>query len=285
MPLVIHIGFGKTGTTAIQDFFFHHRGALAKAGFLYPEIGLRGTGHHDLAQLSAKELTPILRSHYRTIAHQLKDNPNRSVILSSEFFCFMHPNYIRQVAEIFEGEQVKILFYVRPQISLVESTYMQFQKVGKDYHGDIGRFFSFHRQAFDFFARIAPWVENFGEEAILARLFDRRIIGEDVRADITKLLGVDSIIEIGDVEKSNISLLPEYSKLVTHIDELCPSTKSRQAIMDELLSLSSRVAKTPGFSLLDDELKRGIIEHYTESNSLFAERFLDDQQAFLLLAH
>ena len=283
MTLFIHIGFGKTGTTAIQDFFFHHRDDLAKASLIYPQTGLRGTGHHDLAELGLRELRPIVKSHWRTIAQQLKEKPNQSVLLSSENFCFMHPDCIREMSELFEGQRVKILFYIRPQVPLVESTYLHWQVTNLDYRGEIGRFFFWHHEAFDFEARIAPWVENFGEEAILARLYDKRITGEDVRADLLELLGMRGVIEVGDLEKSNTSLLPEYSNLVALIDELSPIAKSRQAIIEELLQLSRRSKKTPGFSLIDDELKRGITELYAASNRRFAERFLDEQQSAIIL--
>lgn len=200
MPLFIHIGIGKTGTTAIQDFFFSHRVVLGKAGLTYPEAGLRGTGHHALAELGATQLSQTIESNFFLIAEQLQNNQECSILISSENFCFMNPSYIHQMAEIFKEQHVKILFYVRTQVRLVESTYLQFQKFGHDYKGNIGSFFLQNRTAWDFNIRIAPWVNSFGEQAIMPRLFDKRIIGKDVRADFLSLLGIRGLIEEGDVE-------------------------------------------------------------------------------------
>jgi hypothetical protein len=43
--LVLHVGPHKTGSTAVQDFFFHHRAELAEFGFWYPAHALFGSQH------------------------------------------------------------------------------------------------------------------------------------------------------------------------------------------------------------------------------------------------
>lgn len=49
MRWIVHIGAPKTGSTAIQRFLFEHRAQLPAHGVQYPDINLRGYGHHDLA--------------------------------------------------------------------------------------------------------------------------------------------------------------------------------------------------------------------------------------------
>ena len=283
--LYIHIGIGKTGTSSIQDFCFNNRGELQNAGWLYPETGLHGTGHHALAELEVKKVSSTNKNNFSKIAQQLGIKSDRSILLSSENFCFLDPDYTDNMAEIIKGDwQVKIIFYVRHQIQLLESIYLQFQKVGDDYKGKIENFFLQLRNEFDFNKIIAPWVNNFGEEAIIARLFDKRIIGEDVKADFLKILGIGDVIEVRNMEKLNLSLLPEYSKLVTLIDEITPKIQGRQAIIEELLLLSRKFKKSSDFSLINDDLKRDISEYYANSNHRFAERFLDEHQSSLFLS-
>ena len=47
--LYLHIGMGKTGTTALQDFFAHNRQALGEMGISYPERGTMSNAHHLLS--------------------------------------------------------------------------------------------------------------------------------------------------------------------------------------------------------------------------------------------
>jgi hypothetical protein len=50
MPTVyLHIGYPKTGTTLLQNYFAQNRGVLRQKGILCPPIGTSWTGHHVLA--------------------------------------------------------------------------------------------------------------------------------------------------------------------------------------------------------------------------------------------
>ena len=62
----MHIGFGKTGTTSIQDYLFFNR-KIRKSDFNYPEIGLRGSGHHDLATLGKDEFSDVENGLYAAL--------------------------------------------------------------------------------------------------------------------------------------------------------------------------------------------------------------------------
>ena len=39
--LYLHIGMGKTGTTALQHFFWDNRDILAAKGICYPKVGIQ----------------------------------------------------------------------------------------------------------------------------------------------------------------------------------------------------------------------------------------------------
>ena len=46
--LILHIGMGKTGTSALQDFFWENRARLKKSGLCYPKYGAVSHAHHLL---------------------------------------------------------------------------------------------------------------------------------------------------------------------------------------------------------------------------------------------
>ncbi len=47
--LYLHIGMGKTGTTALQNFFWENRKALASHDICYPKRGTMANAHHLLS--------------------------------------------------------------------------------------------------------------------------------------------------------------------------------------------------------------------------------------------
>ena len=282
MTLFIHIGFGKTGTTAIQDFLFANRNQLLENRLIYPETGLEGSGHHGLSPLGCQSLSDDLQKAYRFLCDQLNANSQSSMLLSSENYSFMHKDCIRHLGNLFAKQNVNIIFYVRSQPRLIESTYLQWQKVGVDYLGSIDRFFQVHQEAFDFMVRIEPWIEAFGEDSIRVRLYDERIIGKDVRVDFLRLIGIGEEVEVGAYDSRNSSLLLEFSKLVNCFDALSPVTEVREHFINELLDISNKLKPATYGSLISDSLRAKIIETYKVSNLRFANRFLNNEEGRLL---
>ena len=282
MTLYIHIGFGKTGTTAIQDFFFENRDTLLRSGLLYPENGLSGTGHHKLAILEQKTPPVEVERQCQILRHLVNANSTHSTLISSENFCFMYPSYIQRIASLLQGCEVKIIFYIRSQPHLIESTFLEAQKVGRDHLGTVEKFFSVHHASFDFLTRIKPWAEAFGEENIQARLYDKRVFGTDIRTDFLRFIGMAEVIEVGKYQTSNGSLISDFSNLANIFDDSHPRAGSRQLFINELLTLSQRFKAHASKPLIDDEFKARIIEIYKDSNAEFAKRFLGSEQGRLL---
>ena len=52
--LILHIGMGKTGTTALQEAFWANRDVLARAGITYPDIGVDAGAHHKITPFKPK---------------------------------------------------------------------------------------------------------------------------------------------------------------------------------------------------------------------------------------
>ncbi|MFM8329186.1 MAG: hypothetical protein ACKN80_02965, partial [Actinomycetales bacterium] len=90
--LIIHVGFHKSGTTALQESFHLNRKELEKHGVSYPEFGHKA--HHRLAwSLSQKpwgwakrggelESTKL----WEKAAAFIEKDKAQTVIISSEFF-------------------------------------------------------------------------------------------------------------------------------------------------------------------------------------------------------
>lgn len=279
--IFLHIGFGKTGTTSIQTYFSKKRADLLHQGFLYPETGISVGGHHLLAPLGEENITGNTRNLYDKLKQEISNNNAQKIIISSENYVFARHSFIKDLMHEFSEFDVTIIFYARRQESLIESTFLQWQKIGDDYQGSLENFFQKHKRSFDFTELIAPWENCFGEDAIIARIYDKKVIGDNVCRDIASILGIQELAFESE-KKENISLRPEFSSLVGLIDAAGIDKANRTKIITELIRLSEHfdsVKKTP---MISAELRKEIFNYYQKSNQVFSDKYLDPEHAAIL---
>ena len=134
--LIIHPGFHKSGTTALQESFALNRQLLREEGILYPPIGTKA--HHRVAwALTQKpwgwskrggEKTPPKT--WEKMVDRIKSAKEETVILSSEFFSELDGEKIRKVRSDIKGRDIQVLFTLRPLAKLLPSSYQQYLKYG-----------------------------------------------------------------------------------------------------------------------------------------------------------
>ncbi len=226
-----------------------------------------------LAPLGASCLNEVTDALYDRLMHEISESSSEKIIVSSENLTFAKPAFIMEMAERFVGFDVNVIFYIREQVQLVESVFLHWQKVGDNYQGAIESFFKTHKYSFDFMRNIAPWVECFGENAIISRLYEKTLIGDDVCRDIASVLG---LVMLDDVKggRENISLRPEFSSLVGLIDDNGICKERRDQIIVELLRLSEQFDAVAKASITSDQLRHEIAQFYFHSNLEFARKYL-----------
>jgi hypothetical protein len=134
--LVIHPGFHKSGTTALQESFAINRELLKENGILYPPIGTKA--HHRVAwALTQKPWGWSKRGGERTperfwnrMADRINSAKEETAILSSEFFSELDGERIRKIRTEIKGRDIQILFTLRPLAKLLPSSYQQYLKYG-----------------------------------------------------------------------------------------------------------------------------------------------------------
>lgn len=267
MNVIIHIGFGKTGTTSIQDELSKKEEVLGKKCWLYPRSGRVGTGHHVLAPLGTH--FDEVKHEFESLKSELHRNLECDVVISSEFLSYAKKDFVKALLDCFPLEaSFRIIFYVREQVSLIESTYLQFQKMGYPYCNNILEFYQQHRPSFKYIDRLKLWVEIFGRDSVEIYLFDKHVIGDDVRAHFFSLMSL-SESDIGGMseEFSNLSILPEFSDLVRLIDEsVNMDSDTRIKIINELLSSTKQFKACSNKKLIGPLLESEIRKYYYDSN-------------------
>lgn len=282
MTLFIHIGIGKTGTTAIQDCLYADRTLLQSQGFVYPETGLKGTGHHGLAPIGYTEGSPTIERAWQTICQSARESAQH-IVLSSENLSYITATHAQNCFSWLKGLDVKIIFYVRNQVSLIQSSYPQFQKIGAEYPRGIEKFWELQPNSFDFYKLITPWVEAFGAESIIVQLYNPQVIGANIYQHFCNLIGAPYSGQNTVPVKTNHSLLPYFSRLIEKIDRVPMASLERNLIINEFLVCSQILKKSSGIRLIDHHFSKKIMAYYLASNQKMADTFMSRVQANLFL--
>lgn len=177
----LHIGRGKTGTTAIQRFCSRNRDALAAQGIRYVHAGDdgRGVGHQELAQSFLPtipewmEVSDRVHDIQRATTDELSCATDPAFLISSENLTLVDPSLVKKYFnDLWGAVSFHIIFFSRSQDELVESQYNQLVK----WSGETASFAQFianpHLEELDYEALIAPWSACFGASNIIARVYD-----------------------------------------------------------------------------------------------------------------
>lgn len=281
MTVFIHIGIGKTGTTAIQDSLYENISNLESENIIYPSIGLNGTGHHNLCPPGYEEGNEEISQFWRSLCEKFHSNPDHDFVISSENFIYATQKHLGMIFRHLSKLDIKVIIYVRQQTPLIESTYLQWQKMTSGYVSGIENFWKFNRAGFNYMRLISPWQNAFGSENIIARLFHPQIIGADVCHDFYKI--INSQILPKKLQSSNESILPEFSRLIEKLDRINLDDTNRRLIVNDLLVCSRILKKSSRVKLIDSRMGQAIVNFYSDSNQIFADKFLSRDQAELFL--
>jgi hypothetical protein len=173
--LYLHIGRGKTGTSALQKTLSKSRSALFQQGIKYLKAGDNGGGHLQFARSFIRHSPEYGNS--KNCRDQVI-NEIRSIsstaLLSSEHFEVAN---VADLKEFFSRHlphvAVKIIYFVRSQDELAESQYNQMVKVGREFRS-FDDFITDKLEGFDFAAVADLWATHFGESNIICRVYDAR---------------------------------------------------------------------------------------------------------------
>jgi hypothetical protein len=134
--LILHVGFHKSGTSALQESFSAQRAELKALGIWYPDIGRKA--HHRIAwALTQKpwgwktrggQTTPF--RHFTSLVRKINSSKHQKLLLSSEFFSELTIDQIQKIAENVKNREIKILFTLRPLVKVLSSSYQQYLKYG-----------------------------------------------------------------------------------------------------------------------------------------------------------
>lgn len=273
----LHVGIGKTGTTALQKNLFKTRQANSSKYF-YPNIGIQDAGHRQLAKENQKKIPENIRKMYQLIINNFKRVNTPNMIISSEFLYTMKPGFIKELSEIFNKFDTKIIFSIRNQLDLIPSVFLEWVKDGLDYENTINSFYESHKESFDFEGKASVWIKYFGEQALIFKLYDKNLIKENITLDFLNSININNCSGFSNADY-NPSILPEFAKFLTFLDKWQVKKQTRYKLVKRLIFLSSKFKNSSKSKILNKKLKQRIIKNHRESNIRIANKYLNDIEA------
>ena len=227
--LLVHVGEGKTGSSAIQRMLYVNKDALAGAGIRYLGLMLdkateRRFPWQDVSSIeqfhrlppdqAVEELGQVLSAAVDAAAR----DGIHTLVWSNESLCSRSATTIRALRGL-DGTRVElaIVAYLRRPDRWAQSAYLQWGIKHKTYPGPLQDFATWiGRQRLQLAPRVRAWRDAFGRR-VSVRNYDAI---DDVTRDFAGLLGVDAAGLV--VERRNLPLAPAELALRALFNQRAP---------------------------------------------------------------
>jgi len=203
LPLILHIGFHKTGSTALQEFFERERDNLSGRNIVVPKGLSSWLGHPELSWICQADRLPWqdrdydskdVLEHYRPYL-ELSRSAQTTVILSSEEFCRLEFRFqtMAAVNQILGDYRPIVVGYFRNPMAFLLSRYRHEVQNGHEFRSlrdfllDVGNLLS---AKFDF--RCQMW-DDLLDGRCLFRNYDLLDPSSSIVDNFFSLIGVNDI--------------------------------------------------------------------------------------------
>lgn len=290
--LIIHIGAHKTGSTAIQKFFFdYHKYFEENYELVYPvkdqvEPAYGYWGHHYLTWYFSPPPPEgeilvdlnILKMAFQSFMNVVSKN-KKYVLISSEDLIWNNKKeeFITHVKGFFD--EIIVIMYVRKQVEAALSLY-QTGVVNHGYTKSFNEWFDEAKILFDYYAIANCW-ENLGCKVIVKPFIRDKFESKDVILDflntvsqiIERKISVPSEYKPNSI-RVNISV-PDFITMMIRYSNSQPSKDKVVPVLREFgLKLIELMPDLPKHDFVPASVKKNILEVYKESNRLLCEKYL-----------
>ncbi|GAB5450762.1 MAG: hypothetical protein Hals2KO_10900 [Halioglobus sp.] len=283
MKVYIHIGWPKTGTSAIQSHIFVNRGWFESRGVLIPKTGYAsGLGHAFLAgadslptATTGDSESPGSTGLFEQLAEELKRNSDKgfhSALISSEGLALVDDAIIEQAHEHLGAHEVTLLAYVRDQLALYQSaTLQEFETLlntpAERFYGS-GFVPPAKLQNYDFAATLSRWSTLFGDNLkIRVRLYQRDLLkNQNVVFDFLDCLDLEPDDSFWLSKKNVNHSLDMNAAAILLIAREAGMPKSGMLRLSRALSTVAATDFRSIRQFLNDGDRQFLRQHFDESN-------------------
>ena len=225
--IYLHIGRGKTGTTALRRHLARYADILAGHGIFYPGAAgaARGIGHDIFGKAFITERPFYMVPPQNTeqvlleLAEEIRTADAPKILLLSEQLEMADPARVRAYLDgLGKRFDYRIVFFLRSQDELVESEFNQLVR----FSSKAGTLADYAKTLFngDFHATAIAWADVFGADSLTCPVYDAR--HPRVLAQVMGALGAeDALTDLPELPASNRSVSFQALtaiRLLHHID-------------------------------------------------------------------
>ncbi len=296
--IYIHIGFMKTGTSAIQSFINANKEFLENEGFYFPKVNLEAMNYLGFSLLD--EIPPRIHQKktikreelYKNLKTEINNSKFNKIILTTEAYSLMSTNLFlgdkapEMLSKLLNEDnfRLKIIAFIRRQDEYLESQYNQHVKTHdfwKLYTKDITSFYEEKKDLLNFNTIINSWAKYFGEKNILLNVYDKK---NDIIADFLDLLNIATkpnkeSKKILINKKLNFKAL-EFMRLANNF-EIKKDTAAENYKLLELIE-NALGNDNEYYQLLNTEQAKGIMEEHLTENKILANKYLNNNITWCL---
>jgi hypothetical protein len=275
MKIIIHIGWHKTGTTAVQAFLKKNNEKLIHENKLYYATeGLVNFAHHHIAwALKGINKPPLAKLNSTNVSILIKQAIEsakklgcQNLIFSSEEFCTFSEKEIVRLKEILDYDNNKtiIVAYVRRQDLLIESSYnTEVKWWGSRMTDGFPQYVKNKTPFIKYDLALDSWANVFGLENIKVRLYDSAVMPRnDIRLDFCLVTGIDSGNLIFGNKRINRSLGPKSIAFLRILNRL----NIPKVLHEKIVSILQRFEKSSKCILFDPQRRIEFMETLNNSN-------------------
>ncbi len=288
----LHVGFPKTGTSAIQACLRANQVRLAKCGYYYPRTGLtKLSGHaHLFYAIRRKQLNdPYLDRLFDTLREELSQTRCRDIIISSEYFFSLDRAEIAELLEQFADFKVRMIVYLRRIDERLESGYVQVVRDSEQrFSRNIWDYYDYlqkHPQRVDYRFFCDQWCDLLGRENLTVRAFDRRVIKNSIVEDFLAIFGIaldDSWVAPGNLVNERIPRV--VFEALLHFNQVGMDKHQHNELVMELLHHARSNPSTERdnrYCFFTLEQRQQLVAEHAEISHYVTDRFLETKTDYL----
>ncbi|CAH6828749.1 Sulfotransfer_1 domain-containing protein [Vibrio chagasii] len=266
--LYLHVGWSKTGTSAIQSMLYNNKVELAKKGVLYPESLIDRSqfgdcSHHSFAlSLSDNKVVGYNNKHsskelITSLECEMRASKLENVIISSELSPFYFDN--KEFNDFFTRnfDDVKVIFTVRNQSDYIISLFNQLVKDSRvKYPHSLSTLIFQNLKNMNYFQKISRYESKIGKDNIILIPYSNNVV-----QDFASVFGVLDNSE--NKNKVNVSLDNKYLLLLQRETINVNSNEEFSKVRDGLGKFDDLVCDKVLFSRAE---QKALDEYYRQGN-------------------
>ncbi|MBS3821110.1 MAG: hypothetical protein KGY81_05030 [Phycisphaerae bacterium] len=284
IPLTLHVGMHKTGSTLIQSSLAANADRLAAQGLLYPRT-YRDVlyGHHALAyglgvghpQLRAGWDRDRLSPPGQMI-EEMRRNGCERILLSTEVYGrYLPVETYRELRDFLSDFDITGLVYLRRQDYYLSSLYAEQVKTVFSAR-DIASLLN-NPRTIDYWGMLENLAVVFGRDRIVVRPFEKAQMPDGPFADLMQAVGceMDDTYAPPDDEAANVSFAPEVTELLRYFNRRLSGKRKHWAVRKTLMRRPDARRKSPfGDISLPPDLQLEVLQAVRDGNARIARDYL-----------